>query len=145
MTPDLFLLKWAMRVALFEQLQFNYAIVSLPIKIISYTVWISLHLREHLLDHASSSWLSGSLPHEERISRSPLGITKSPGKKIKHFEPFHISKTLLHCLGSPDWNNFSFSNSFCRFLMHLYILDSPKNTSWTRVGAFWVGRRGWEG
>ena len=145
MTPDLVLFKWAIGLALFEQLQFNYSTVSLPIKIISYTGWISLHLREHLLDHASSSGLSGSLPHEERISRSPVGVTKSPGKKKNLSEPFYISKTLLHCVGSPDWNNFSFSNSFYRFLMHLCILDSPKNTSWIRVGAFFGGRRGWDG
>ena len=143
-TPDLVLFKWAIGLTLFEQLRFNFSIVFLRMKIISYTGWISLYRREHLLEHASSCGWSGSLPHEERISPSPVGFTRSPGKK-KHFEPFYISKTLLHCVGSPDWNNFSFSNSFYRFLMHLCILDSPKNTSWIRVGAFFGGRRGWDG
>ena len=60
-----------------------------------------------------------------------------------HFEPFYILNTLLHCVGSPDWNNFSFSNSFHRFLMHFCTSDSVKNTCWMRVGAFFGGRRGW--
>ena len=51
----------------------------------------------------------------------------------------------LRRLSYPDWNNFSFSNSFDRFLMHLCILDSSKNISRMRVGAFLAGRRGWEG
>ena len=64
------------------------------------------------------------------------GYQISRKKKTMHFEPFYISKTLLYCVGPPDSKNFSFSNLFHHFLMHLYILDSPKNTSWMRGGAF---------
>ena len=41
---------------MFEQVQFNRSIASLQIKVISYLGWISLHVREHFLDHASSSF-----------------------------------------------------------------------------------------
>ena len=138
--PEL-VFKWAIGLALFEQLQFNCSMVSLPIRIISYTGWISLHLREHLLDHASCSGLSWSLPHEERISRSPVGVTKSPGTKKKNTLNLSLnsSKTMFHCVGPPDWKHFSFSNSFLNAFIHLGF---PKRM---RVGAFLGGRRGWEG
>ena len=44
----------------------------------------------------------------------PYGSLYLPYKN--HFEPFYILKTLLDCVGSPDWNNFSCSNSLHRFI-----------------------------
>ena len=91
-----------------------------------------------------------TLPDYPRVSRmrneSPGLPYGSPNLRDKnHFEPFYILKTLLHCVGSPDWNNFSFSNTFHRFLMHFCISDSPKNICWMRVGPFTWGRRAWVG
>ena len=48
-SPALVSFKWAMEIELFELLQFNWSIVSLPIKCISYTGWLCLHLRECFL------------------------------------------------------------------------------------------------
>ena len=124
-----------------------------PILFSSFYTWSRLHhywSNVHQRDHRSGCLLkrlkvfriireSPGWGTNLRVSRRGYQIARK--KRKKHFEPFYISKTLLNCVSAPDWNNFSFSNSFHRFLMHLYILDSPKDTSWTRVGAFLWGRR----
>ena len=41
--------------------------------------YLSYDLKNHICTYANSPGLSGSLPDTERISRSPVRVTNSPG------------------------------------------------------------------
>ena len=93
--------------------------------------------------HANSPGLSGSLTDVERISRSPVRVTKSPG--WRPFWTFLYFKTLLDCVGSPDWQ-FQFFKLVAPFLnafLHLGFSERA-HVEWEWV-PFWGSRRGWLG